>query len=253
LRALKYMDTKKTAETVKPYDPAAAKKVQVSRMFDNIAPYYDLLNRLLSLGIDRRWRRKAIARLQDHQPQKLLDVATGTADLALEVQKQLDCPEIIGVDISEEMLEIGRKKIDHRSLSQQITLVSGDSENLGFGDNTFDAVTVAFGVRNFENLQKGLKEINRVLKPGGRLVVLEFSRPTLFPFKQLFNGYFKYMLPLIGRITSKDKRAYSYLYESVQAFPDGADFLQELQKAGFGQGDFQPLTLGICTIYEASK
>ncbi|MBR9921730.1 MAG: bifunctional demethylmenaquinone methyltransferase/2-methoxy-6-polyprenyl-1,4-benzoquinol methylase UbiE [Bacteroidetes bacterium] len=240
-------------QKVTPYQADDSKKEQVSRMFDNIAPYYDFLNRLLSLGIDKSWRRKAIGRLSAHKPEKLLDVATGTADLAVEAQKQLGCKEIVGVDISEEMLEIGRKKLDKRQLSDIIRLESGDSENLHFPDNSFDASTVAFGVRNFENLDKGLKEINRVLKPGGQIVVLEFSRPRMFPFKQAFNAYFKYILPLIGRLTSKDKRAYSYLYESVQAFPDGPDFVERLEKAGFSKASFKPLTLGICTIYQAEK
>ena len=247
------MEQKKTSETVKPYDESAAKKEQVSQMFNNIAPYYDLLNRTLSLGIDRTWRKKAIRRLTTHKPVKVLDVATGTADLALEIQRQLDCEQVIGVDISNEMLEIGRKKVSKKGLDDRITLVSGDSENLQFQDNTFDAVTVAFGVRNFENLKKGLAEIHRVLKPGGRIIVLEFSRPRIFPFKQLFNAYFRYLLPLIGRFTSKDKRAYSYLYESVQAFPDREDFLGELQTVGFQKGEFQSLTLGISMIYEATK
>ncbi|MCB0705652.1 MAG: bifunctional demethylmenaquinone methyltransferase/2-methoxy-6-polyprenyl-1,4-benzoquinol methylase UbiE [Saprospiraceae bacterium] len=238
---------------VTPYNQEGSKKEQVSTMFNNIAPYYDLLNRLLSLGIDKRWRKKAIACLKPLAPQRLLDVATGTADLALEAKRQLNCPEIIGVDISDEMLEIGRKKIAKLQLDKQIELQSGDSEKLLFQDNSFDACTVAFGVRNFENLDKGLKEINRVLRSGGEVVVLEFSRPRIFPFKQLFNGYFKYILPFIGRLTSKDPRAYSYLYESVQAFPDGPDFITRLEQAGFKKATYKPLTIGICTIYHAEK
>ncbi len=222
-------------------------------MFNSIAPYYDLLNRVLSLGIDRIWRRKAIARLREDQPQLILDVATGTADVALEIAKQLSPQKIIGIDISVDMLSIGRKKIAKKELHPLIELQEGDSENLPFEDNTFDAVTVAFGVRNFENLDRGLREIRRVLKADGQLVVLEFSRPTLFPFKQLFNFYFKNILPFIGRMTSKDPKAYRYLYESVQAFPDGTDFIEVLSKNDFKSRSWTPLTLGICSIYSARK
>ena len=238
---------------VKPYDSDGNKKSQVSRMFNSIAPYYDLLNRVLSLGIDRIWRRKAIARLREDQPQLILDVATGTADVALEIAKQLSPQKIIGIDISVDMLSIGRKKIAKKELHPLIELQEGDSENLPFEDNTFDAVTVAFGVRNFENLDRGLREIRRVLKADGQLVVLEFSRPTLFPFKQLFNFYFKNILPFIGRMTSKDPKAYRYLYESVQAFPDGTDFIEVLSKNDFKSRSWTPLTLGICSIYSARK
>ena len=218
---------------VKPYNEQESKKHQVGEMFDNIAPYYDFLNGLLSLGIDNIWRRKAIATINNRHANPVLDVATGTADLTLEIHKQLPTTSIIGMDLSNEMLAVGKKKIKKQGLDQQITLEQGDSENLQYSNNTFEAVTVAFGVRNFENLEKGLLEIQRVLKPNGQLVVLEFSRPTLFPFKQIFNAYFKYLLPLIGRVTSKDPKAYQYLYESVQAFPDGDDFLAVLTKTGF--------------------
>ncbi len=238
---------------VKPYHQQEAKKPQVSRMFDRIAPWYDFLNRLLSLGIDRSWRKKAIRQLQGESVNRLLDVATGTADLALEAARQLHPEEIIGVDISEQMLEIGRKKTGKAAGKTQIQLIQGDSEQLPFPDDHFDAVTVAFGVRNFEDLGKGLREMLRVLKPGGKIVVLEFSRPRAFPFRQVFNGYFKYILPGIGRLTSKDPRAYRYLYESVQAFPDGKDFLRELDQNGYSSHTCIPLTLGICSIYTASK
>ncbi len=238
---------------VKPYDPQENKKSQISRMFNSIAPYYDLLNRVLSLGIDKVWRRKAIRLLQPDQPQMILDVATGTADVALEIAKQLKPKKIIGIDISVDMLSIGRDKIKNKNLHPLIELQEGDSENLPFEDNTFDAVTVAFGVRNFENLDKGLSEIRRVLKEDGQLVVLEFSRPNIFPFKQLFNFYFKNILPFIGRMTSKDPKAYRYLYESVQAFPDGTDFIEVLSKNDFKSHAWTPLTLGICSIYSARK
>ena len=240
-------------EQVKPYTQVGSKKSQVSKMFDNIAPWYDFLNHFLSLGIDITWRKKAIKGLKKYNPKVILDVATGTGDLAIEANRQLSPDKIIGVDISTEMLEVGRKKIVKKKLAEQIELLYGDSEHLPFPDNTFDAVTVAFGVRNFENLNKGLKEMNRVLKPGGSVVVLEFSRPTLFPFKQLYNFYFKNLLPVIGRITSKDPKAYSYLYESVQAFPDGADFIKELENTGYRSATYKPLTLGICSIYRATK
>ncbi len=238
---------------VKPYGEAGNKKSQVSKMFNSIAPYYDFLNRLLSLGIDQSWRRKAIKRLAADQPQMILDVATGTADVALEIVKQLNPKKVIGIDISVEMLEVGKQKIKKKGLHPLIELQEGDSENLPFEDNTFDAVTVAFGVRNFENLEKGLQEIYRVLKKDGQLIVLEFSRPTIFPFKQLFNFYFKNILPFIGRMTSKDPKAYKYLYESVQAFPDGTDFIEVLSKNAYKSNSWTPLTLGICSIYAARK
>lgn len=241
------------AESIKPYNEAEGKKDQVSRMFNRIAPYYDFLNRLLSLGIDTIWRKKAIRQLKGLNPKSVLDIATGTADLALETARQLNAEQIIGVDISSEMLEIGRKKIKKRGLEELIILQEGDSENLPFENNTFDAITVAFGVRNFENLEKGLQEMNRVLKENGKLIVLEFSKPKLFPFKQLFTLYFKYLLPLIGRFTSKDPKAYQYLYESVQAFPDGDKFLAILSKTGYKSNQCIPLTLGICSIYSAAK
>lgn len=238
---------------VKPYEQPDGKKQQVSRMFNTIAPYYDLLNHLLSLGIDRSWRKRMINELRADKPTYLLDVATGTADVALEIAHQLQPEKIIGVDIAREMLDIGRTKIAKKNLQHLIELQEGDSENLPFADDTFDAITVAFGVRNFENLQKGLREMARVLRPGGRLVVLEFSQPTLFPFKQLFHFYFKNILPTIGRFTSKDPKAYRYLYESVQAFPDGERFMAELQQAGLKAEKNIPLTLGISSIYIGRK
>ncbi len=238
---------------VKPYTEQGNKKGQVSTMFNRIAPYYDFLNRFLSLGIDTIWRKKAIDLLQSEQPKLILDVAPGTADVALETVNRLQPDKVIGIDISTEMLEIGKKKIKKRGLDTVIELQEGDSENLPFADNTFDAITVAFGVRNFENLEKGLTEMRRVLKDNGKLVVLEFSKPSVFPIKQMFNLYFKYILPTIGRLTSKDPRAYSYLYESVQAFPDGDDFVNILSKTGYKSNQCKPLTLGICSIYSGQK
>lgn len=240
-------------KTVKPYENTGSKKEQVGKMFDNIAPNYDLLNRVLSLGIDIYWRKKAIGLLKAADPKVILDVATGTGDVALEITRQLNPEKIVGVDIAREMLEIGNQKVKRKNLEKIIELKFGDSENLPFDDNTFDAVTVAFGVRNFENLERGLSEMLRVLKPKGQLVVLEFSKPTIPPFKQLYDFYFKNILPFIGKITSKDSKAYSYLYESVQAFPDGRKFEEILMKIGFSQLHSQKLTLGICSIYQAKK
>ena len=236
-------------QPVKPYSISGSKKDQVGKMFDNIAPTYDFLNRFLSLGIDTIWRKKMVAQLDAAQHRLILDVATGTADVALEIQKQLHPEHITGVDISNEMLAVGRKKIAKRQLTETIDLQYGDSENLPFADDHFDAVTVAFGVRNYENLDQGLAEMRRVLKPGGKLVVLEFSRPTVFPLKQGFNFYFKNILPMIGRIQSGDARAYDYLYESVQEFPDGDRFLERLERAGYSQPQEERLTAGIASIY----
>lgn len=242
------------SKIVKPIQESnTGKKEQVSNMFDKIAPYYDFLNRFLSLRIDTIWRKQAIDRLKSANPQVILDVATGTADMAIEMTKRLSPKAIMGLDISKEMLKVGEQKITKKGLKNIITLMHGDSENLPFPDNSFDAITVAYGVRNFENLEKGLREMNRVLKPGGTVIILEFSKPTAFPFKQAFNGYFKYILPQIGRITSKDPHAYKYLYESVQAFPDGQAFIEVLEKTGYKNNQCKRLSLGICSIYQAEK
>lgn len=240
---------------VKPYQAEGSKKQQVSKMFDNIAQHYDFLNHFLSLGIDKIWRRKMIAELENVKPQLVLDVATGTGDVAINTIKQLGSTDlhIVGLDISPQMLQVGINKIEVEGLTNRIEMMVGDSENLPFESNKFDAITVAYGVRNFENLERGLSEMQRVLKPNGKLVVLEFSKPQIFPFKQLFNFYFKNILPLIGKITSKDNRAYSYLYESVQVFPDGPNFLKVMEKNGFKSTQCNPLTLGICSIYTGLK
>lgn len=240
--------------TVQPYkDRNSGKKEQVRDMFDNIAGKYDFLNHFLSLGIDRRWRKKAIAQLKHQQPQHLLDVACGTADLTIEAYKTLRPQKITGLDLSNKMLDIGRQKVAKLHLNNAIELLQGDSEHLPFADASFDAVTVAFGVRNFENLQNGLTEMYRVLRKGGQLVVLEFSRPRQFPFKQLYGFYFFHILPFWGRLFSKDQAAYSYLPESVQSFPDGKDFLQLLENSGFTNCRQQSLTLGVVSIYTAVK
>lgn len=221
-------------------------------MFDNISHRYDFLNHFLSLGIDKGWRRKAIRQLEPLRPAVILDVATGTGDFAIQALS-LKPHKVIGIDISEGMLAVGRKKIADRQLTSQVELFSGDSENIPFADNKFDAVTVGFGVRNFENLQRGLAEIYRVVKPGGMVVVLEFSRPRTFPFRQVYNFYFKFILPKIGRFISSDKAAYTYLPESVEAFPDGEDFLQCLSTVGFKNTKCRALTFGISSIYSGSK
>jgi demethylmenaquinone methyltransferase/2-methoxy-6-polyprenyl-1,4-benzoquinol methylase len=239
--------------TVVPYkEDRAGKKQQVARMFDSISGNYDFLNHFLSLGIDIRWRKKAIKLLAKSKPKLILDVATGTGDFAVETLK-LNPDQVIGVDISEGMLEVGRKKMKARGIDHKIDLRLGDSENLPFEENKFDAVIVAFGVRNFENLEKGLTEMQRVLKPGGQLVVLEFSKPRTFPFKQLYNFYFKFVLPKIGRLVSRDSAAYTYLPESVQAFPDGTDFTNILNRIGFNYTTCQSLTFGISSLYTGTK
>jgi demethylmenaquinone methyltransferase/2-methoxy-6-polyprenyl-1,4-benzoquinol methylase len=239
--------------TVIPYkEDQSGKKEQVAKMFDNISHRYDFLNHFLSLGIDKGWRRKAVRLLKPLNPQFILDVATGTGDFAIQALK-LNPQKIIGVDISEGMLEMGRKKIQKLGLTEKLELLRGDSENLSFEENKFDAVTVAFGVRNFENLERGLTEILRVMKPGAMLVVLEFSRPRKFPFKQLFGFYSKFILPKVGKLISNDSAAYTYLPESVEAFPDGTDFENILKKVGFKNTACKTLTFGISTIYTGRK
>lgn len=238
---------------VVPYkEEKTTKKEQVAKMFDNISHRYDFLNHFLSLGIDKGWREKAIAYLRPLNPRQILDVATGTGDFALQALS-LNPEKVTGVDISEGMLSVGRKKIANRHLEHRVELRNGDSENLPFEEGKFDAVTVAFGVRNFENLNKGLFEIFRVLKPGGMIVVLEFSRPRKFPFKQLYRFYFKFILPKIGRVVSSDKAAYTYLPESVEAFPDGEDFIHILHQVGFKNTQCRSLTFGISSIYIGTK
>ena len=230
----------------------SGKKEQMAKMFNNISHRYDFLNHLLSMGIDKLWRRAAIRFLKPLKPQLILDVATGTGDFAIQALS-LNPQKITGIDISEGMLSMGRKKLEKLKLSHKIELLSGDSENLQFPVNTFDAATVGFGVRNFEDLERGLAEILRVLKPGAMLVVLEFSRPRKFPMRQLYNFYFKNILPGLGRLISKDKSAYTYLPESVEAFPDGMDFENILKKVGFKETACKPLTFGISSIYTARK
>jgi demethylmenaquinone methyltransferase/2-methoxy-6-polyprenyl-1,4-benzoquinol methylase len=238
---------------VTPYEHSSdSKKQQIEQMFDNISPKYDFLNRSLSLGIDVWWRRKMMRELKGLDLNQVLDIATGTADVALATSK-LKPNSIIGVDISEGMLSVGRIKVEKKGLSSLIKLQKADSENLPFSENQFDAITVAFGVRNFEHLSKGLDEMCRVLKPGGKLVILEFSRPRIFPVKQLYDFYFRYFCPWWGKVVSKDNSAYKYLYDSVSAFPEGEQFLSIANQSGFKQLKAQRLTFGIVSLYTATK
>lgn len=231
----------------------ANKKEQVATMFDSIAKRYDFLNRFLSLGIDQGWRKKAISNFETTPIRHLLDIATGTADMALMAHQQIKPSQITGIDISEGMMQYGRIKIEKKGLNNIIQLKLGDSTALPFEPNSFDGAMVAFGVRNFADLEKGLSEINRVLQPGSKLVILEFSQPTLFWFKPIYTLYMKWITPTIGKIFSGNKAAYTYLNESVIAFPEGSAFLTILEKAGFKNTHQQKLSLGICSIYCGSK
>ena len=241
-------------DTVVPFkNSKESKKKQVESMFDKIAFRYDFLNRFLSAGIDVGWRKKAIRQLISSDPKNILDVATGTGDFALTCYEILKPEKITGIDISEGMLEIGRKKIEKAGLLKEIELINGDSEAILFDDNSFDAVTVAFGVRNFENLEKGLSEIKRVLKPGGKLIVLECTKPSAPVIKQLYNFYMKTVTPKIGKIIAKNNEAYQYLNDSVLQFPEKESFVQILNQSNYRNAFYKTLTLGICTIYCAEK
>ncbi len=237
----------------KPYkNSQAEKKEQIAEMFDNISAKYDFLNRVLSMGIDILWRKRAIKLLKPYNPKKILDIATGTGDFAVEAIS-LNPNEIIGVDISDGMLAVGIEKIKKKKLEQIIKLENGDSETLRFADNYFDAATCGFGVRNFQHLEKGLLEINRVLKQGGTVAILEFSKPEKFPIKQLYNFYFKNILPLLGRMVSKDNSAYTYLPESVNEFPYGDNFVAIMKNCNFKTVKAKKVTFGIATIYIGVK
>jgi len=241
------------SKTIKPYkDSDLGKKEQVATMFNNISKNYDGLNRVISFGIDVSWRKKVVKIVSKNNPQQILDIATGTGDLSL-MMSQLNPTKIVGLDISEGMLEVGKQKISKANLSDKIEMVVGDSENMPFDDNTFDAITVSFGVRNFANLDKGLTEIRRVLKPNGTFVILETSNPTKFPFKQGYKFYTSFILPIIGKIFSRDKVAYSYLSESANYFPFGDTFDNILKKNGFINTEYKPVTFGVATIYSATK
>tara|TARA_B110000902_G_scaffold266378_1_gene353904 strand:+ start:4572 stop:5300 length:729 start_codon:yes stop_codon:yes gene_type:complete len=241
------------SKIIKPYkDSELGKKEQVAQMFDTISENYDDLNRVISLGIDVKWRKKVVEIVGKKNPKQILDIATGTGDLVL-MMASLNPDRIVGLDISVGMLEVGRRKIEKAKLSDKIEMIVGDSEEMPFNENTFDAITVSFGVRNFANLDKGIKEIARVLKPKGVLVILETSNPTKFPFKQGYKFYTNFILPIIGKIFSKDKVAYSYLSESANSFPFGEAFNNILQKNGFTNTKDTPVTFGVATIYTASK
>jgi demethylmenaquinone methyltransferase/2-methoxy-6-polyprenyl-1,4-benzoquinol methylase len=238
---------------IKPFSVEGSKKEQVSRMFDHIAPRYDLMNRFLSAGIDISWRKKAIERFRKDRPEVLLDVATGTGDMAIMAARLLKPARIVGIDISEKMLELGRKKVEKQELGTKIELLSGDGETIKFAENTFDGVMVAFGVRNFEHLEKGLEEILRVMKPGAQLVVLEFSKPRIPGIRALYNLYMGGIAPQMARLFRQNKKAYQYLNESAKAFPDRQHFNDILKRTGFSDTSWKPLSLGICCIYCGRK
>lgn len=240
-------------DSVKPFSTEGKKKEQVTEMFDDIAGKYDFINRFLSAGIDKSWRKKAIKEFTKDPPQHILDVATGTGDMAINAARLLKPKKITGIDISEKMLEIGRKKVDTQGLANTIELLKGDGETINFDENTFDGVMVAFGVRNFENLQLGLKEILRVMKPGAKLVVLEFSKPKAGFIKRLYHWYMGKLAPGIAKFFKQNKKAYQYLNESSMAFPDRQQFIEILKGVGYSDTFFKPLSLGICCIYCGRK
>jgi demethylmenaquinone methyltransferase/2-methoxy-6-polyprenyl-1,4-benzoquinol methylase len=238
---------------VKPYgNQDKSKKQEVAEMFNNISGKYDFLNHFLSVGIDRIWRKKAVGMLKEIQPKRILDLATGTGDFAIASLK-LQPDEVVGMDISEGMLEVGRKKMKERGFDNVISMRLGDSEDLPFEDNYFDALTVGFGVRNYENLEKGLAEMLRVVRPGGKLIILEFSKPKKFPVKQYYAFHSKYIIPFFGKRISKDDKAYAYLPESVAAFPEGKSFTDILERLGYKQVGARPVSGGIATIYYGTK
>ena len=239
-------------EVIKPYGEGE-KAQQVEQMFDNIAPSYDKLNHRLSWNIDKGWRRKAIQQLAPFKPQTLLDIATGTGDFAILAAEMLRPQKLVGADISEGMMEIGRKKVQAKGLQDIISFDKEDCLNLSYQDETFDAVTAAFGIRNFANLDSGLREMQRVLKKGGHLSIVELTTPVTFPMKQLFHLYSHTVLPVYGRLISKDTSAYSYLTKTIEAFPQGERMVEILRKAGFSEASFKRLTFGICTMYFAKK
>ena len=240
-------------ETIKPYNAGEGKAQQVEQMFDNIAPTYDRLNHRLSWNIDKGWRRKAIQQLKPYAPKRLLDVATGTGDFAIQACQMLPDVHITGIDISEGMMEVGRKKVSQTGLSERIRFEREDCTRLSYPDATFDAVTAAFGIRNFDNLDKGLAEMCRVLRKGGVLSIVELTSPVSFPMRQLFHVYAHTVLPVYGRLISRDNSAYSYLTKTIEAFPQGERMVGILLKAGFSEASFRRLTFGICTMYFAIK
>ncbi len=244
---------KQRAETILPYNEEEKKGTQVRHMFDTIAPVYDFMNRAMTMGIDIRWRKKAIKMLKPYAPQQILDVATGTGDLALMLHKMLQPQQIVGVDLSEGMLVVAREKATKAGLAEQLTFQQEDCLNLSYSEGSFDAVTVAFGVRNFESIAQGIGEMYRVLHTGGVLLVIELSTPQHFPTKQLYNFYSGCIIPCIGRLFSKDKQAYSYLPRSIAAVPQGEEMLAIFRQAGFTQTKCRTLTFGSCSIYLGVK
>lgn len=240
-------------KVVKPYQESGSKKEQVRTMFDNVAGRYDFLNRLLSLGVDVSWRKRLIREMKVYAPDHILDMATGTGDLAVMAAKSLPAIRVTGIDLSPNMVSLANEKVQKSGLEDRVTIKVGDSEQIKGGDNRFDGAMVAFGVRNFEDLSKGLSELHRVIRPGQPLMILEFSKPTIFPVKQVFNLYFRFVLPLIGKLFSKDKKAYTYLYESVQAFPDYDRLTDVMQEVGFKNCRWHALTFGICCLYIGEK
>lgn len=240
--------------SIKPYQERTdSKKQQIEEMFDKVSSQYDFLNRILSFGVDIGWRNKVVQTVEKANPKKVLDVATGTGDLAIAMAKKIENAHISGFDLSSGMLAKGQEKIDKIGLQKQIDMIHGDAENMPFAENAFDAVTVSFGVRNFENLALGIKEIHRVLSSGGKLIILEFSQPQTFPVKQLYAFYSKYVLPNIGRLISEDKEAYDYLPNSIQAFPFGKQMTDLLEECGFLNASFKKLHFGIASIYIGTK
>ena len=240
-------------EKITPYGDGTSKAVQVEQMFDDIAPTYDKLNHRLSWNIDKSWRKKAICSLAEFRPQKILDIATGTGDFAILSAQMLKPQEIIGADISEGMMQVGRRKVKEANLDEVISFKKEDCLNLSFGDESFDAVTAAFGIRNFQDLDKGLREICRVLKKNGHLCIVELTTPVTFPMKQLFWIYSHTILPVYGKLVSKDKSAYRYLTKTIEAFPQGELMMDIFRKAGFDKSHFRRLSFGICTLYFATK
>lgn len=240
-------------KNIQPYNSGKGKKEEVREMFDNVSAKYDFLNRLLSVRIDILWRNKVVNLVAAENPSHILDVATGTGDLAIALGKKIPSASIIGFDLSEGMLKYGREKVEKQKLSERISMIQGDAESMPFDDNTFDVVTASFGVRNFENLEKGLSEFKRVLKPGGKVIILEFSQPQAFPMKQLYHFYSFKILPTIGKLFSKDSRAYAYLPESIMAFPYGEEMIAILSKLGYREAKQTKLSFGISTIYECLK
>ena len=239
-------------KVVKPYNSDRSKKEEVAEMFNNISGRYDFLNHFLSLGIDHLWRARAVKELREINPKRILDIATGTGDFAI-ANLKLKPEEVVGIDISSGMLEVGKEKMKKKKVDHIVSMQLGDSEDLPFDDNYFDGLTVGFGVRNFENLEKGLAEMLRVIRPGGKAIILEFSKPKMFPIKQAFGFYSKYFIPFFGKRISKDEKAYAYLPESVAAFPEGKDFEDVLEKLNYKNIKSIPVSVGIATIYVGTK